>query len=64
MAELSRFAKRYRARAERLERELEGLRVDRDEQIRRAAAGGVPVVEIAKQLGMTHQRVSKIVRGR
>jgi sugar-specific transcriptional regulator TrmB len=63
MAELERFAKRYRPRAEKLERELDELRAERDRAIRTAAACGVPVVEIARALDLHHQRVSQILRG-
>jgi hypothetical protein len=62
MAELEQFARRYRPRAARLERALAELRAERDRAISAAAAGGVPVVEIARALDMTHQNVSRILR--
>jgi hypothetical protein len=62
MAELEQFARRYRPRAARLERALAELRAERDRVISAAAAGGVPVVEIARALDMTHQNVSRILR--
>jgi 50S ribosomal subunit-associated GTPase HflX len=63
MAELERFAGRYRPKAEKLERQLDELRAQRDEAIRAAAAARVPLVDIAAIVGLTHQRVSKIIRG-
>jgi transposase-like protein len=45
-----------------LERSAEKLRHERDEAIRRAYGEGLPMKAIAQALGMSHQRVSQIVR--
>jgi DNA-directed RNA polymerase specialized sigma subunit len=45
-----------------LEEAGEELRADRDEAIRAAYKAGLPMVAIAEVLGMSHQRVSQIVR--
>jgi hypothetical protein len=62
MAELEGFAVDYRRRLGGLESELDQLRGQRDAVIRRVHKAGVPIVEIADVLGLSHQRVSKIVR--
>jgi DNA-directed RNA polymerase specialized sigma subunit len=40
----------------------EKLRTDRDEAIRTAYNEGLPMSDIATVLGLSHQRVSQIVR--
>jgi hypothetical protein len=62
MAELEGFAVDYRRRLGKLESQLDQLRAERDALIRRVHKAGVPIVEIADVLGLSHQRVSKIVR--
>ena len=45
-----------------LERTADALRRERDEAIRRAYGEGLPMTAIARLVGMSHQRVSQIVR--
>jgi DNA-directed RNA polymerase specialized sigma subunit len=45
-----------------LEQAGEDLRQERDEAIRAAYSEGLPMKAIAKVMGMSHQRVSQIVR--
>jgi DNA-directed RNA polymerase specialized sigma subunit len=45
-----------------LERQGEKLRAERDQAIRAAYREGLPMSDIAALLGMSHQRVSQIVR--
>jgi transposase-like protein len=40
----------------------EAMRKERDAAIRTAYANGLPMAAIARILGMSHQRVSQIVR--
>jgi DNA invertase Pin-like site-specific DNA recombinase len=63
MSELVRFAVRYRRREARLSEQLRELNEQRDEEIRKAAEAGIPATEIARLLGLSHQRVSEIIRG-
>jgi DNA-directed RNA polymerase specialized sigma subunit len=41
----------------------EALRLERDQAIKSAYGEGLPMKAIAEVLGMSHQRVSQIVRG-
>ena len=52
------FARRERE----LEKAGERLRIDRDQAIRAAYGSGMAMRDIATVLGITHQRVSQIVR--
>ena len=45
-----------------LEQASEDLRQERDEAIRTAYSAGLPMKAIAHVMGMSHQRVSQIVR--
>jgi DNA-directed RNA polymerase specialized sigma subunit len=45
-----------------LEQAAEDLRQERDEAIRLAYSNGLPMTVIAQIMGMSHQRVSQIVR--
>jgi DNA-directed RNA polymerase specialized sigma subunit len=45
-----------------LEQKVQELREKRDEAIRNAYRDDVPMQDIADVLGMSHQRVSQIVR--
>ncbi len=45
-----------------LEQAGEDLRQERDEAIRTAYGEGLPMKAIARIMGMSHQRVSQIVR--
>jgi DNA-directed RNA polymerase specialized sigma subunit len=45
-----------------LQRRAEKLRIARDQAIREAYREGLPMTDIATLLGMSHQRVSQIVR--
>jgi DNA-directed RNA polymerase specialized sigma subunit len=45
-----------------LAEQLAALRDERDEAIRQAYRDGLPMKAIAQVLGMSHQRVSQIVR--
>ncbi|MGH9521222.1 MAG: sigma factor-like helix-turn-helix DNA-binding protein [Terriglobales bacterium] len=45
-----------------MEQAAERLRAERDEAIRAAYKDGLPMAAIAQVMGMSHQRVSQIVR--
>jgi DNA-directed RNA polymerase specialized sigma subunit len=45
-----------------LEQAADALRQERDEAIRTAYESGLPMKAIAQVMGMSHQRVSQIVR--
>jgi DNA-directed RNA polymerase specialized sigma subunit len=59
---LAAFVEGYAERETALERQAESLRRERDQAIRRAYADGLPMTAIARTVGMSHQRVSQIVR--
>jgi transposase InsO family protein len=59
---LSAFAKSYGKREAELEARAEKLREERDAAIRAAHKEGLPMATIAQVLGISHQRVSQIVR--
>jgi len=59
---LSAFARDYAEREDALEQAHEALRSERDDAIRQAYREGLPMAAIAQVLGMSHQRVSQIVR--
>lgn len=56
------FAEDYARREATLEQAAEELRHERDEAIRAAYDDGLPMKAIAQVMGMSHQRVSQIVR--
>jgi transposase-like protein len=56
------FAPHYVERERDLEERAEQLRAERDEAIRTAYRGGLPMAEIASILKMSHQRISQIIR--
>jgi DNA-directed RNA polymerase specialized sigma24 family protein len=56
------FAKGYAKREDALERQAGALRDERDEAIRAAHRDGLPMASIAQIMGLSHQRVSQIVR--
>lgn len=64
LAELERFERAYRARLTDLDRALVELRAERDRAIRDAYRAGVLVGRISRVFRLSHQRVSRIVRGR
>jgi DNA-directed RNA polymerase specialized sigma subunit len=59
---LAAFAQDYASREGSLERSAEELRAERDQAIQAAYKAGLPMADIARVLGMSHQRVSQIVR--
>lgn len=61
-ARLAAFAEEYSRRDADLARLAERLRADRDQAIRQAYKDGLPMADIARVLGMSHQRISQIVR--
>jgi DNA-directed RNA polymerase specialized sigma subunit len=56
------FAETYARRESELERAADQLRAERDRAIRAAYKDGLPMKAIAQVMGMSHQRVSQIVR--
>jgi DNA-directed RNA polymerase specialized sigma subunit len=62
MSRLAAFAEDYVRREAALEQAGEDLRQERDEAIRTAYGEGLPMKAIARIMGMSHQRVSQIVR--
>jgi DNA-directed RNA polymerase specialized sigma subunit len=56
------FATEHTRRETELARAAEALRADRDQAIRKAHKDDLPMSDIAEILGLTHQRVSQIVR--
>lgn len=60
---LERFARDHERRERKHEEAGERLRAQRDEAIRRAYREGLPLVDIAAVLGLSHQHVSRITRG-
>ncbi|MGD9735217.1 MAG: sigma factor-like helix-turn-helix DNA-binding protein [Solirubrobacterales bacterium] len=61
-ARLAAFAEEYARRQGELERAADQLREERDEAVRAAYKDGLPMKAIAEVMGMSHQRVSQIVR--
>lgn len=59
---LAAFAEDYARRRADLDEAEEKLRLDRDEAIRAAYRDGLPMTSIAQVLGLSHQRVSQVVR--
>jgi DNA-binding NarL/FixJ family response regulator len=62
MRELEEFGRLYRDRARRLAEEQATLRRHRNTMIQRAYAQGVPMADIAAELEISQQRVSRILR--
>ena len=56
------FAKDYARRESELEKTADRLRAERDKAIKAAYKDGLPMKAIAQVMGMSHQRVSQIVR--
>jgi DNA-directed RNA polymerase specialized sigma subunit len=59
---LAAFANDYAQREATLEQAGDDLRQERDAAIRAAYSEGLPMKAIAQVVGMSHQRVSQIVR--
>ncbi len=59
---LAAFAENYVRRQGELEQAADKLRQERDEAVRAAYKDGLPMKAIAQVMGMSHQRVSQIVR--
>jgi DNA-directed RNA polymerase specialized sigma24 family protein len=59
---LAAFAEEHAGRESELEQTAEDLRAERDQAIRAAYRDGLPMEAIAQVMGMSHQRVSQIVR--
>jgi hypothetical protein len=64
MAELRAFGKDYRKRERQLDRDLQRLRRERAQAIKKANDAGVPSEAIGEALGLSKQRVHAILRGR
>jgi hypothetical protein len=62
--QLEKFATTMRARERVLEKERSQLRRERDAAIRAAYTDGLPLEDIARILGVSHQWCSRIVRER
>jgi hypothetical protein len=60
---LEAFARDYARRDDDLRRQRDELRAERDEAIRAAHRDGLPLADIAAIVGLSHQYVSRIVRG-
>ncbi len=60
---LAEFASRYARRQAAINDAVEELRQERDEAVKAAYKDGLPMATIAEVLGLSHQRVSQIVRG-
>jgi DNA-directed RNA polymerase specialized sigma24 family protein len=60
---LERFARDYERREREHDRAGERLRAERDEAIRQAHRDGLPTRDIAAIMHLSHQHVSRIVRG-
>jgi|GEM_PF-3486529 len=61
-ARLTVFADEYAKRSAEIEAAEEALRTERDDAVRAAYRDGLPMATIATTLGISHQRVSQIVR--
>lgn len=59
---LTAFAEEYAQRQGELEQIADQQRAERDEAIKVAYRDGLPMQTIAQVMGMSHQRVSQIVR--
>ena len=62
MRELSAFARTHEAKRKRLEAQQAKLRAERDAAVIKAYRAGIPLVDIAAALSLSHQRVSELVR--
>jgi DNA-directed RNA polymerase specialized sigma subunit len=56
------FAKAHAKRESEQEHAAERLRAERDKAVKAAYRDGMPMKAIAQVMGMSHQRVSQIVR--
>ena len=59
---LEKFMRDYEKRERELDRQKAELREERDQQIREAYEAGLLMQDIGKVVGLTHQRVSDIIR--
>lgn len=59
---LEKFMRDYERRESDLDRQKAELREERDEAIRDAYQAGLLMADIGKVVGLTHQRVSNIIR--
>ena len=59
---LEKFVRDYHKREQALDRQKAELREARDQAIRDAYQAGLLMVDIGKVVGLTHQRVSNIIR--
>jgi DNA-directed RNA polymerase specialized sigma subunit len=59
---LEAFAQDYERRDVALAKQQEALRAERDDEIRAAYKGDLPMEDIAEVLGLSYQRVSQIIR--
>jgi DNA-directed RNA polymerase specialized sigma subunit len=59
---LEKFMRDYHKREQALDRQKAELREERDQAIRDAYQAGLLMADIGKVVGLTHQRVSNIIR--
>jgi DNA-directed RNA polymerase specialized sigma subunit len=59
---LEKFMRDYEKRERELDRQKAELREERDQQIREAYEAGLLMQDIGRVVGLTHQRVSNIIR--
>jgi DNA-directed RNA polymerase specialized sigma subunit len=59
---LEKFMRDYHKREQELDRQKAELREERDQAIRDAYQAGLLMQDIGKVVGLTHQRVSNIIR--
>jgi hypothetical protein len=59
---LEKFMRDYHRREQELDHQKAELREERDQQIREAYEAGLLMQDIGKVVGLTHQRVSDIIR--
>jgi DNA-directed RNA polymerase specialized sigma subunit len=59
---LEKFMRDYYKREQELDRQKAELREERDQAIRDAYQAGLLMQDIGKVVGLTHQRVSDIIR--
>jgi DNA-directed RNA polymerase specialized sigma subunit len=62
-APLEDLTREHQRREEALGRERKRLRRERDQAIRQAYRDGLPLQDIAEIVGLSHQYISRIVRG-
>jgi transposase-like protein len=59
---LKAFTRDHRRREKELDRQRAELRRERDRAIRDAHRDGLPIEDIARIVGLSHQHVSRIIR--